>query len=92
MIESQISAWGNSLGLRIPAVLAKELGLEKGSRVRTEIKHGKLVVYPAAGSNMEKFRSAAREFDLKAALGKITPENMPDDEWLNDAPVGREIW
>jgi len=40
--------WGNSLALRIPSRVARELGVREGTAVDVNIRNGRLVVQPAA--------------------------------------------
>jgi len=76
-MESIISAWGNSLGLRIPKTFAKEIGLKSGSRVRLEMENGKLIVKPV------------KKYSLKSLVNQITPENQPGEVDFGK-PEGRE--
>ncbi len=78
-MESRVSAWGNSLGLRIPKAFAKELGLTSGSKVRLEMEKGKLIVKPV------------KEYSLTSLVNQITSENQFDEADFGRAE-GKEIW
>jgi antitoxin MazE len=45
-MKSQISRWGNSLGLRIPKYIVEELALSANDEVDCRMEHGQLVVTP----------------------------------------------
>ena len=74
--------WGNSLGVRIPAPVARDTNLTHGSAVDLQVEAGRIVLTP--------MRSVKR-FGLRSLLAKITPSNLPTgDIW--GAPVGKEVW
>ncbi len=78
-MDSTVSAWGNSLGLRIPKTFAREIGLEKGSRVKLVMEKGKLVMTPV------------KKFSLKSLVGEMSSENVYEKTDFGK-PEGREIW
>ncbi len=78
-MESTISEWGNSLGLRIPKAFAKEIGLEKGSKVAITAENGKLIVKPV------------KPYSLKFLVSQITPENRYEETDFG-TPEGMEVW
>jgi antitoxin MazE len=78
-MESMVSAWGNSLGLRIPKAFAKEIGLESGSKVRLEMEKGKLIVKPV------------KEYSLTSLVNQITSENQFEEVDFGPAE-GKELW
>jgi antitoxin MazE len=74
--------WGNSLGVRIPAPVARETNLAHGSEVDLQLEAGRIVLTPT---------HRPRRYDLKKLLAKITPKNTPSAETWG-APMGREVW
>ena len=64
---SNLAKWGNSLALRIPAAMAKEIGLKDGGAVDVSIADGAVVVRPANRSS---------DFDLDALLADVTADNI----------------
>jgi len=77
-------SWGNSLGVRIPAPVARETLLVDGSEVDLQIENGCIVLTPVK----RKLR-----YNLKKLTDKISARNLPDadaDVW--GAPAGREVW
>lgn len=75
---SQVQKWGNSLGIRIPKALAREVGIEEGSEINLEIEDGHLVIKP-------------RTKTLEELLSKITPNNLHSEVQTGE-PQGRELW
>lgn len=79
-----IQKWGNSLALRIPATVANEIGVKKGS-----------VVELAAGQDTVFFTVVRRkrktaEITLDELLAGVTPENRHDFVDVGPA-VGHEV-
>ena len=81
-----ISKWGNSLGIRVPAIIAETLGLRVGDQVNFELKDG--------GMFMKKKQSTYQMFE--EFYGKPFSEITLDDlgfaeeiDWGED--VGGEI-
>lgn len=52
-METIVKKWGNSLGIRIPKHIAKELSLKDGSSVDIEDKEGEIIIHP---KNKKKFK------------------------------------
>ena len=79
-MRARIAKWGNSLGVRIPRAVAKEVGLEEGADVEVKISGRDLVLAPVH-----------REYSLAELVAGITPENRHEEtEWR--APLGNEHW
>lgn len=47
-----IKHWGNSLGVRLPAAIAREAKLQADQRVRMSVEYGKVIIEPIAKSQM----------------------------------------
>ncbi len=76
-----VQKWGNSLALRIPSSVAKDIDVRQGSSVELVVEGGKMVVKPAK----------KRKWALSQMLQGITKDNRSSaQDW--GAPVGREIW
>ncbi len=87
-MQLTISAWGNSLGLRIPKGIAELLGIRSGSRMRAKLKAGQLILTPLAeGDSLEKL---AQGIDLLKMVSKVTSKNRHLVE--EDTPEGSEVW
>lgn len=76
-----VQKWGNSLALRIPSALAKDVHLHQGSMVDVAVVEGQMVVKPKGQSR----------FSLAHMLKGITKENRhSEQDW--GAVSGQEIW
>ena len=78
----QFSRWGNSLALRIPAVVLADIGASEGMAADLVIEGGKLVVTPVA---------TPPRYSFDDLLAGITRDNQ-HDELLDGPPAGNEIW
>ena len=78
-MEAKIQKWGNSLGVRIPAAIAKELSLKNGSPVEIEVEMNRIVIRPKEG------------YDLDSLLRGITENNI-HAEFGFGASEGKEAW
>ncbi len=80
-MRTKINKWGNSLGLRIPKLVAAEVGLEENSLVNLTIVNGSIVISPAREIPLE----------LEAMLDRVTEESLHGE--VNTGPTtGREAW
>ncbi len=76
-----VQKWGNSLALRIPSALAKDIHLHQGSMVDVAIIEGEMVVKPQKKSKVS----------LSQMLKGITRNNRHSEQNSN-GPAGREIF
>lgn len=74
----RVTKWGNSLGLRIPASLAREMGLSDGATLELEREDDHIVLRPV-------------RFTLEELLERVTPENQHAELPIGKR-VGRESW
>ena len=80
-MEIRLQRWGNSDGVRIPAVLLKSLNIRTNDKLNIELVDDKIVI---SKSNKEKI-------SLKELFDKYNGENLAKEyEW--DEAVGKEIW
>ena len=77
-----LKKWGNSLALRIPAPLARQLNFTENTRVECAVMDGSLVISPV---------TEPRPYSLDQLLDRVTPENI-HGETDEGAPAGQEIW
>lgn len=47
-----IKRWGNNLGVRLPAAVAREARLSVDQRVRVSVESGRVVITPVAGGSL----------------------------------------
>jgi len=78
-MEAVIKKWGNSLGIRIPNVIAKRLSLRESSPVEIEDNGEEITIRPV------------QKYTLSEMLGQITKKNI-HEEVKSSGPVGRETW
>lgn len=77
----QFAKWGNSVALRIPYALLREIGMAEGKSANIVVQDGKLVVTPL---------DEAPRYELSELLAGITRENV-HGEIATSAAVGNEF-
>ena len=55
-----IKHWGNSLGVRLPAAVARAAGLRADQRVRMAVEDGRVVIEPVADAPLSLAQRLAR--------------------------------
>ncbi len=80
-MTAQLSKWGNSIAVRIPAALLKELDVSVGHPVEITVRDGSLILTPVP----------APTYTLDELLEGMTSDNMYD-EVVTSGPVGNEVW
>lgn len=80
-VKAKVQKWGNSLGLRIPDALAKQINVKAGTAVSIEVDDGRLVVVPDTSGH----------YRLDDLIDAITDENRHALAEF-DPPRGREVW
>jgi antitoxin MazE len=80
MFAQSILKWGNSLALRIPAAVAKQLNINEGAQVEFHVDGNRLVIEKAEQSPRFTHR------DLVKALRRAQRHRLD-----SSAPKGREI-
>ena len=78
-MEAVVKKWGNSLGIRIPNTIVRELSLKDGSCVDINEKGKEIVIKPIQRNNLSEM------------LSKINEQNL-HEEIDTGEPVGKEIW
>ena len=76
-----IAKWGNSLAIRIPQSLAKEVQLTEGVEVDLRVVDGSLVMKP----------SSRKRYSLDELVQEITAENI-HTEIDSRTVMGNEFW
>ena len=77
-MQTVVQKWGNSLGIRIPAVYAREFDLRNGSTVDIIESDGSLVIVP-------------RKQTLGDLLSQMTEENIHSSV-ESGTSLGKEEW
>jgi antitoxin MazE len=78
-MKTRIKIWGHNLALRIPKLLAEEVGLEENSKVELSVHEGKLVIEA----------QTAPRYQLDELLAAVNEENLPAEVETGPA-LGRE--
>jgi antitoxin MazE len=76
-----IKLWGNNLGVRIPAAVAREARLHANQRVKLSVENGCVVITPQVDEPLS----------LSARLALFDPA-LHGGEVMVDALVGAERW
>ncbi len=77
-MQTVVQKWGNSLGIRIPSLYAKDFELKNGSAVEICEEEGRLVIIPKRNS-------------LNELLSKVTLDNMHENIETGIS-IGNEEW
>jgi antitoxin MazE len=77
---STVQKWGNSLAVRIPAVLAGQLELGDGAEVEVSVRNGELVVRPLR----------TQKLSLRDLLKNCKPSQLHGETDFG-GDVGREV-
>lgn len=79
-ITTQVSKWGNSLGLRLPKSVTREAQLDEGDAVDVSVDNGAIVIRPRRP-----------RYSLEELVARITPKNRHhENDW--GGPLGDEVW
>jgi antitoxin MazE len=76
-----IKAWGNNLGVRLPASVARAARLKVNQRVRITVDDGRVIITP----------EGAKPLTLADRLALFDPA-VHGAEAMPAAPIGREVW
>jgi antitoxin MazE len=76
-----VARWGNSLAIRIPQHIIKEIQLTEGAEVDLVVVGGDLIIKPRS----------RRRYSLEELVAAITPENL-HSEVESGAATGNEAW
>ena len=76
-----IKLWGNNLGVRIPAAVAREAKLRANQRVKVSVEDGRVIITPQAD----------KALTLADRLALFDPA-LHGGELMAAAPVGAEQW
>jgi antitoxin MazE len=76
-----VAKWGNSLAVRIPQNLAREINLAEGSEIELSLVDGALVLKP----------KRPKRYSLDELIKGITPENL-HSKIESGIAVGNEVW
>ncbi|MDR2547172.1 MAG: AbrB/MazE/SpoVT family DNA-binding domain-containing protein [Lachnospiraceae bacterium] len=78
-MEAVVKKWGNSLGIRIPNLIVKEMSLKDGSFVDINENGSEIIIKPIRRNNLSEM------------LNLINERNI-HEEVQSTGPVGKELW
>ena len=78
-MEAVVKKWGNSLGIRIPNLIVRELSLKDGSFVDISDKGNEIIIKPIQKNKLSEM------------LNLINEQNI-HEEVKTTGPVGKEVW
>jgi len=77
-----IKYWGNNLGVRLPAAIARAARLQADQRVSITVEEGRVVIAPVADASLS----------LAERLERFDPERHGGEAMSADATLGAEGW
>lgn len=80
-MSANIAKWGNSLAIRIPQNIAKQIDVTEGSVVDLTVTDGGIIIQP----------KKRKRYSLSELVNQITPENR-HDEIDSGVAMGNEVW
>lgn len=78
---AKVAKWGNSLAIRLPHHLVKEVHFSEGTQVEIVVDKGNLVIKP----------NPRKHYSLEELVAAITPENLHQEIETGTA-LGNETW
>jgi antitoxin MazE len=80
-VETIVSKWGNSLGLRLPKEISSSMNITNGSKVNISLKKSKIEISLIEPENL----------NLDLMLSEINQNNI-HGETTTGLPIGNEAW
>jgi antitoxin MazE len=77
-MQSHVSKWGNSLGVRLPRSMAETLGIHEGDPIELHINHDHISIHK-------------KVYHLESLLKQVSKENL-HKEIDTGLAKGHEIW
>jgi antitoxin MazE len=77
-----IKQWGNNLGVRLPAAVAREARLHVDQRVRVTVEGNQVVITPVDGSRLT----------LEQRLAAFDPKRHGGERMTTKGALGAERW
>ncbi|MCW5622143.1 MAG: AbrB/MazE/SpoVT family DNA-binding domain-containing protein [Burkholderiales bacterium] len=77
-----IKHWGNNLGVRLPAAVARAANLHADQRVHIEVKGGRVIITPIHDAPLT----------LEQRLARFDPERHSGEAMTADSALGAEWW
>lgn len=80
MITQKVGMWGNSLGIRLPQTITKQVSLHEGALINISIENNKIILIPVP-----------QKYTLEELLKDAKPDMQHDELDWGEA-VGEENW
>ena len=80
-MNTKVHKWGNSLAVRIPKIIAEEMGIYEETSVEMDSLDGKIVISPAK----------RKVYSLDSLLSEVKKSNLHEETDTGDAEGG-EVW
>ena len=77
-MQAVVQKWGNSLGIRIPSLWAKDNNIKNGSKIEIIAERGKMIILPQKKS-LEDFMNLVTDQNLHSEIN--TFEAVGKEEW-----------
>ncbi|UTC45157.1 AbrB/MazE/SpoVT family DNA-binding domain-containing protein [Treponema vincentii] len=77
-MQAVVQKWGNSLGLRIPSLWAKDNNIKNGSKIEIIAEKGKMIILPQKKS-LEDFMNLVTDKNLHSEIN--TFEAVGKEKW-----------
>ncbi len=77
-----IKQWGNNLGVRLPAAVAREAHLHVDQRVRISVRDGQVIITPVNDTQLT----------LEQRLASFDPTRHGGEAMTADQAIGAERW
>lgn len=81
-VNQSIKQWGNSLGLRLPAIISKTVGLHVNQCVKIATKGHSIIITPCE----------QKPLSLEDRLAQFDPAKHGGEIMVSDEPLGAEKW
>jgi antitoxin MazE len=78
---TEVKKWGNSIGVRLPKIIAQEAKITEGTSVSIEARDGRIIISRVRG----------HRYQLADLVRRITPRNR-HKAIDTGAPRGKEAW
>ena len=80
-MDISLTKWGNSLGIRLPAFVAKKLSLHNGDKVKIEVVGNKVIIEPIIVNNRNLIKNGLVNFKLEQ-ITLIECDELSTEEWV----------
>ncbi len=81
-VELDVKQWGNNLGVRLPAVIARESHLKAHQRVRISVLNGEIIIKPVTETALT----------LEQRLALFNPSTHGGEVIATSQTLGAENW